>query len=114
MTESDDIYTQKAKEIMIHLFGKFNFNGHNCKALAAALKDVAEYTICDCHNWITDKEMHDYCVALEQKIKELEKEVEEQCRLNGMGAQREAALMAKVEKLQKELAKVWYEKEKSK
>jgi hypothetical protein len=40
------------------------------------------------------------------KIKELEAEVLEQCRINGMGAERETALMTKVERLERENAEL--------
>lgn len=39
-----------------------------------------------------------------KKIGELEKEIDEQCRINGMGAQGEAALLSKNETLEKLLA----------
>lgn len=38
------------------------------------------------------------CLLYAEKIKKLEAEVEEQCRLNGMGASREAKLMATIER----------------
>ena len=41
-----------------------------------------------------------------ERIKQLEAEVQEQCRLNGMGAERELALMAKVERLERENAEL--------
>lgn len=44
------------------------------------------------------------------QIKELEKELAENQRLNGMGAEREATLLGKVERLERELAKVKHEK----
>jgi hypothetical protein len=44
--------------------------------------------------------------AAHWRIKELETEVQEQCRLNGMGAERELALMAKVERLERENAEL--------
>ncbi len=36
------------------------------------------------------------------KVAELESELTEQCRLNGIGSEREAALMGKVERLEKQ------------
>lgn len=32
---------------------------------------VNELLVCDCHCWPSIKEMHDYCVALEDKLQEL-------------------------------------------
>lgn len=45
-------------------------------------------------------------VALQaaDRIEQLESEIQEQCRINGMGAEREAALLAKVERLETALA----------
>jgi predicted RNase H-like nuclease (RuvC/YqgF family) len=40
------------------------------------------------------------------RIEQLEAEVQEQCRINGMGAERELALMAKVERLERENAEL--------
>jgi hypothetical protein len=40
------------------------------------------------------------------RIEQLEAEVLEQCRINGMGAERELALMAKVERLERENAEL--------
>jgi septal ring factor EnvC (AmiA/AmiB activator) len=45
----------------------------------------------------------DQLSAANARIKELEKEIDEQCRLNGMGAQREARLEAKVKELEGKL-----------
>lgn len=41
---------------------------------------------------------------MKNKIKQLEEELHEQCVLNGKGAEREAALLAKVERLEREVA----------
>ena len=41
---------------------------------------------------------------MKNKIKQLEEELHEQCVLNGKGAEREAALLAKVERLERENA----------
>jgi len=35
------------------------------------LRNITAGSICDCHTWPTIKEFHDYTVALEQKMKEL-------------------------------------------
>jgi hypothetical protein len=47
----------------------------------------------------TDESLHD-------KIAHLESEVLEQCRINGMGAERELALLSKVERLERDNAKL--------
>ena len=44
-----------------------------------------------------------YIVAMTDLARELEQEIEEQCRLNGKGAQREAALVGEVERLKRQL-----------
>lgn len=44
------------------------------------------------------------CFKAADRIEQLEAEVLEQCRINGMGAEREAALMGKVERLEAENA----------
>jgi hypothetical protein len=41
---------------------------------------------------------------MKSKIKQLEEELHEQCVLNGKGSEREAALLAKVERLERENA----------
>jgi uncharacterized protein (UPF0335 family) len=41
-----------------------------------------------------------------ERIEELEAEVQEQCRLNGMGGERELAMLAKVERLERENAEL--------
>ena len=41
------------------------------------------------------------------KIEELEAELEEQCRLNGMGAEREATLLGRIEQLERVLKEVY-------
>ena len=43
---------------------------------------------------------------MKNKIKQLEEELREQCVLNGKGAERELALLAKVERLERENAKL--------
>jgi uncharacterized protein (UPF0335 family) len=43
---------------------------------------------------------------MKNKIKQLEEELHEQCVLNGKGAERELALIAKVERLERENAKL--------
>lgn len=47
-----------------------------------------------------------YAAKLDEWVEELEKEVEEQARLNGMGSEREARLMAKVTELEREIARL--------
>ena len=42
------------------------------------------------------------CEEAADRIEELEAEVEEQCRLNGMGAEREAALLGELERSRKD------------
>ena len=41
-----------------------------------------------------------------RKLKQLEEELHEQCVLNGKGSEREAALLAKVERLERENAEL--------
>lgn len=41
--------------------------------LAAEFRTDAERPVCDCHTWPTAKEMHDYCVALEQRLEQAER-----------------------------------------
>jgi len=44
----------------------------------------------------------DYCDVLHKQIESLQAELLEQCRLNGMGAEREAKLMGEVERLKRQ------------
>ncbi len=48
---------------------------------------------------------------MKSKIKQLEEELHEQCVLNGKGSEREAALLAKVERLERENAALRADKE---
>lgn len=43
---------------------------------------------------------------MKSKIQQLEEEIHEQCVLNGKGAEREAALLGKVERLEKDNARL--------
>jgi hypothetical protein len=45
---------------------------------------------------------------MKNKIKQLEEELHEQCVLNGKGAEREAALLGKIERLERENDKLRY------
>ena len=56
--------------------------------------------------------LHINALASRQRVAELEAEVQEQARLNGMGAERELALMAQVSRLEAELDQLRAELEK--
>ncbi len=45
------------------------------------------------------------------ELRRLHAEVEEQCRLNGMGSEREAALMAQVERKSEAIQRLWKERD---
>jgi hypothetical protein len=57
-----------------------------------------------------NREQAEYCdrklAAANARIAELEKEVDEQCRLNGMGASREAALIGKLDVAERRIAEL--------
>lgn len=46
--------------------------------IESALREERDRAICDCHNWASAKELHDYCMSLEKKlIEEREKAIRE-------------------------------------
>jgi hypothetical protein len=51
------------------------------------------------------------CAQAAAELRRLHAEVEEQCRLNGMGSEREAALMAQVERKSEAIQRLWKERD---
>lgn len=83
-------------EELIEQLGNYLSTNNNLKAIEAIKQLVAERD-----------ELRDQITEVPQIMRELtaeRAECEEQARLNGMGAEREAALLAKVEMLERELA----------
>jgi hypothetical protein len=68
------------------------------------------------HRFVTDdvvdaalRSVNELHAELERQVKELKDEVVEQCRINAMGAEREFALMGKIEALEKENAALFHD-----
>ena len=51
------------------------------KELEAEIKRLSAPWLCDCHTWPGPDEAHDYILALEKKVRELEKAT----KINGPG-----------------------------
>lgn len=68
--------------------------------------DELRAVVADVRSWakLTDAIDTKYVLALADDNDRLRAEVDEQCRVNGLGAERELALMGEVQRLRKELA----------
>lgn len=74
-----------------------HFEGENM----ACKKDQTHYNACDCREEFLAKRIH----GLEKSLAEAKEEINEQCRINGMGAQRELKLMTEMAVLRSAFSK---------
>lgn len=84
---------------------------HTCTPLALRLADALQAGADD-PMWADHCEMSKRTASLSAaELRRLHAEVEEQCRLNGMGSEREAALMAQVERKSEAIQRLWKERD---
>lgn len=85
---------------------------HNaCDCREAKFKRMEEF-IADLKDEVSETEdlayqLNENSKAVEKEVERLRKELAEQCRVNGMGAEREAKLLTEIERLKKEKDAVW-------